>query len=122
MGIVYHSNYLIWFEVGRSELFRDLEMPYTVFEEEGLALTIIEASCHYRQPAYYDDEITVLTKVKVYSRKVTFTYLVYRETTLLAEGKTTHVFINNQGRAIDARSHVLWQQLQAALEKWEKEL
>jgi len=121
MGIVYHANYLIWFEVGRSELFRDLELPYTVFEEQGLALTIIEASCHYRQPAFYDDDITVLTKVNIYSRKVTFSYLVYRDKTLLAEGKTVHVFINDQGRVIDARSHVLWQQLQAAVGEREKE-
>ncbi len=52
MGIVYHSNYLVWFEVGRSELFRDLNLPYKVFEEQDLGLTIIEAGCRYRQPAF----------------------------------------------------------------------
>ena len=113
MGIVYHSNYFIWFEVGRSDLFRELNLPYTMFEEQGLGLTVIEASCRYRQPARYDDEVIISTHVKISSRKVTFSYLVYRESTLLVEGKTIHVFVNKQGRAVDARSHGLWQQLQA---------
>ncbi|HWQ71641.1 MAG TPA: thioesterase family protein [Desulfitobacteriaceae bacterium] len=117
MGIVYHSNYLVWFEVGRSELFRDLNLPYKVFEEQDLGLTIIEAGCRYRQPAYYDDEITVSATVDIHSRKVTFSYLVYRDSTLLAEGKTIHLFVNKQGRAIDARSHPLWQKLQSILEE-----
>lgn len=121
MGIVYHSNYLVWFEVGRSELFRDLNLPYTIFEEQDLGLTIIEASCRYRQPAHYDDEITVITKVNIYSRKVTFSYLVYRDSALLAEGKTIHLFINKQGRAIDAHSHPLWQKMQSAIEERERE-
>jgi acyl-CoA thioester hydrolase len=121
MGIVYHSNYLVWFEVGRSELFRELNLPYTIFEEQELELTIIEASCRYRQPAHYDDVITIITKVNIYSRKVAFSYLVYRDSTLLAEGKTIHLFVNKQGRAIDAHSHPLWQKLQSTIEERERE-
>ncbi|MDD2233499.1 MAG: thioesterase family protein [Desulfitobacteriaceae bacterium] len=121
MGIVYHANYLVWFEVGRSELFRDLNLPYTIFEEQDLELTIIEASCRYRQSAHYDDEITVITRVNIFSRKVTFSYLVYRDSTLLAEGKTVHLFINRQGRVINAHSHPLWQKMQSAIEKRERE-
>lgn len=111
MGIVYHSNYLIWFEVGRTELFREINLPYTKFEEVGLGLAVIEASCRYRLPARYDDEVIVSTSVNISSRKVTFNYQVYRESTLLAEGKTIHVFVNKQGRAVDARSHPLWQRI-----------
>lgn len=111
MGIVYHSNYLIWFEVGRTELFREINLPYTKFEEVGLGLAVIEASCRYRLPARYDDEVIVSTSVNISSRKVTFNYRVYRESTLLAEGKTIHVFVNKQGRAVDARSHPLWQRI-----------
>jgi acyl-CoA thioester hydrolase, YbgC/YbaW family len=121
MGIVYHSNYLVWFEVGRSEIFRDLNLPYTIFEEQDLGLTIIEASCRYRQPAHYDDEIIVITKVNIFSRKVTFSYLIYRDSTLLAEGKTIHLFVNKQGRAIDAHSHPLWQKLKSTIEERDKE-
>ena len=111
MGIVYHTNYLICFEVGRTELFREINLPYTKFEEVGLGLAVIEASCRYRLPARYDDEVIVSTSVNISSRKVTFNYQVYRESTLLAEGKTIHVFVNKQGRAVDARSHPLWQRI-----------
>ncbi len=116
MGIVYHSNYLIWFEVGRTELFREMNLPYTMFEEAGLGLTVIEASCRYRLPARYDDEVIVYSSVKISSRKVTFNYRVYRESALLAEGKTIHVFVNKQGRAVDARAHPLWQRIHAITE------
>ncbi|MHB8126203.1 MAG: acyl-CoA thioesterase [Desulfitobacteriaceae bacterium] len=121
MGIVYHSNYLIWFEVGRTELFRELKLPYTMFEEQGLGLTVIEACCNYRKPARYDDDIIVSTNVKISSRKVTFSYLIYRETTLLAEGKTIHLFVNKQGRAVDAHSHPLWQQIKEIIEEHTRE-
>ena len=63
MGIVYHSNYLIWFEVGRSELFRELDLPYTKFEEQGLGLAVVEASCRYRKPTHYDDNLTIFTDI-----------------------------------------------------------
>lgn len=110
MGIVYHSNYLIWFEVGRAELFREVGLPYTLFEEQGLALAVVEASCRYRRPALYDDNLIIETKVEEFSsRKVTFTYRVFRENTLLAEGETVHVFINKEGKISDARKYPVWQ-------------
>lgn len=112
MGIVYHSNYLIWFEVGRTELFRTLGLPYTIFEEQGLGLAVVEASCRYRQPARYDDELIIYTEVEKFSsRKVIFSYRVYREKTLLTEGKTVHVFINGEGKVSDARNYPVWEQV-----------
>ena len=120
MGIVYHSNYLIWFEVGRSELFRELGLPYTKFEEQGLGLAVVEASCRYRKPTHYDDELVIVTEiVKMSSRSVIFSYLVYREETLLAEGKTVHVFINKEGRPTDVHRNAIWSLLQPVLEKQE---
>jgi len=118
MGIVYHSNYLIWFEVGRSELFRDLNLPYTEFEKQGLGLAVVEANCRYRKPTRYDDELVIVTKVEsMTSRSVTFTYHVYRDETLVADGKTVHVFINQNGRPSDVRKYEIWQRLQPILEK-----
>ena len=118
MGIVYHANYLVWFEVGRSELFRELDLPYTQFEEQGLGLAVIEASCRYRQPSRYDDELAIVTEIdKMSSRTVSFSYRVYREETLLAEGRTIHVFINKDGHLADVRKYEIWQQLQLILEK-----
>ena len=120
MGIVYHANYLVWFEVGRSELFRDLKLPYTQFEEQGLGLAVVEASCTYRKPSRYDDELIIVTEIeKMSSRTVRFSYLVYREETLLAEGKTVHVFINKEGRPADVRRYEIWPRLQSILEKQE---
>ncbi|WP_407308897.1 acyl-CoA thioesterase [Desulfosporosinus sp. SB140] len=113
MGIVYHSNYLIWFEVGRSELFREIDLPYTRFEEQGFGLAVIEASCRYRKPARYDDELEIITEIeKITSRSVSFSYQVFREGFLLAQGKTAHLFINREGHHADIRDTVLWAQLQ----------
>jgi acyl-CoA thioester hydrolase len=113
MGIVYHSNYLIWFEVGRSELFREIDLPYTSFEEQGLALAVVEASCRYRSSAHYDDELEVVTVLeKLTTRSVTFSYQILRQGKVLAEGKTVHLFINKAGRHTDIRNTELWARLQ----------
>jgi len=118
MGIVYHANYLVWFEVGRSELFRELNLPYTQFEEQGLGLAVIEASCRYRKPSQYDDELTIITEINnISSRAASFSYSVYREGTLLAEGKTVHVFINKEGRPADVRKYAIWPLLQPIIEQ-----
>lgn len=112
MGIVYHSNYLIWFEIGRSELFREAGLPYTTFEEQGLGLAVIEASCKYRRSALYDDILIIETKLESFSsRKITFTYKVLRDESLLAEGQTVHVFINEGGKISDVRKYPIWEDL-----------
>lgn len=117
MGIVYHANYLVWFEVGRSELFRELDLPYTEFEEQGLGLAVIEANCRYRKPAHYDDELVIITEVDhMSSRSARFCYHVYREDTLLAEGKTVHAFINTEGHSADARRYPIWTRLEEIIE------
>ncbi len=117
MGIVYHANYLVWFEVGRSDLFRELHLPYTEFEEQGLGLAVIEASCRYRKPAHYDDELVIITEVDhMSSRSARFCYHVYREDILLAEGKTVHAFINVEGRSADARRYAIWNKLKEIIE------
>ncbi|MGI6119484.1 MAG: acyl-CoA thioesterase [Desulfosporosinus sp.] len=113
MGIVYHANYLVWFEVGRSELFRELGLPYTILEELGLGLTVIEASCRYRKPAHYDDELVVVTRIDhLSSRSARFYYQVYREETLLAEGKTVHIFVNSEGIHTNVRRYPIWSRIQ----------
>ena len=116
MGIVYHSNYLVWFEVGRTELFRELGLPYSLFEEQGLGLAVVEATCRYRQPAKYDDELIITTTlVEMSSRKVVFSYEVSKSKKVLAEGRTIHLFINKEGRVADARHYPIWAQAQALL-------
>src|SRR5438132_9193972 len=93
--VVYHSNYLIWFEVGRVELCRDHGFNYRDMERAADArLPVTEARVRYRQPARYDDEILVRTRIaELRSRAITFAYQVIRATdgVLLAEGETAHI-------------------------------
>lgn len=102
-GVVYHSNYLIWFEVGRVELCRDYGFNYRDMETEADAyLPVTEARVKYRVPAKYDDEIVVRTRViELRSRAITFAYEVLRagDEMLLAEGETHHIVMNSEGRA-----------------------
>jgi acyl-CoA thioester hydrolase len=102
-GVVYHSNYLIWFEVGRVELCRDYGFNYRDMETEADAfLPVIEAHVNYRAPARYDDEIVVRTRIiELRTRLIGFAYEVLRtaDGMLLAEGRTRHVVMNREGRA-----------------------
>jgi acyl-CoA thioester hydrolase len=95
MGVVYHSNYFIWFEVGRVELLRQLGFSYREMErEDSCFIAVVDARCRYKAPARYDDEIVIRTRLKnVRESLVHFGYEAVRETdaTLLAEGETTHI-------------------------------
>lgn len=95
MGIVHHSNYLIWFELGRSEFCRARGFSYKEMEEKDNALMVVaEAYCRYKSPAYYEDLLTVRTKIgEARSRSLRFVYEIYRtdDDTLLAEGETLHL-------------------------------
>lgn len=95
MGIVHHSNYLVWFELARSEFCRARGFSYKEMEEKDNALMVVaEAYCRYKSPAYYEDVLTLRTKIaEIRSRSIRFIYEIYRPTdqTLLAEGETLHV-------------------------------
>ena len=95
MGVVYHSNHLIWFEIGRVELMRQLGFTYRDMErDDGCFIAVAEARCRYRAPIYYDDEVIVRTKLKsVRESVVHFSYELVRGENgeLLAEGETTHI-------------------------------
>jgi acyl-CoA thioester hydrolase len=96
MSVVYHSNYLIWFEVGRVELLRQLGFSYLEMEQEGLNLPVVEVKCRYKHPARYDDEITIRTWLaEMRSSLLRFQYEVVRKSDgrLLAEGESVHVVV-----------------------------
>src|ERR1035437_8151496 len=79
MGVVYHANYLVWFEVGRCELLRAIGSSYRDLESTGIMLPVIEAHCEYRSPARYDDELQVKTwGTLVSGARVEFRYEVSR--------------------------------------------
>jgi acyl-CoA thioester hydrolase len=100
MGVVYHSNHLIWFEVGRVELMRQMGFSYRDMErDDGLFIAVAEAKCRYRAPVYYDEEVVVKTRLKkVRESVIIFSYQLAQASTgaLLAEGETTHVVTNSE--------------------------
>ncbi len=101
MGVVYYANYLVWFEVGRTEWLRQSGLTYREVEQSGIILPVIEARCQYRQPARYDDEIEIRTRGRLLSPvRVQFDYeIVIRETGLVAAtGRTVHASVDPAGR------------------------
>ncbi|NEW07762.1 acyl-CoA thioesterase [Paenibacillus sp. SYP-B3998] len=135
MGVVYHANYLTWFEIGRTEFIRELGFSYRSIEENGLLLPVVEAEAKFRRPARYDDLICVYTRVtNASSVRIDFTYEVRRVTEdhlvtssasfqketdlepkgeLLVTGTTRHVWVNPSWKParIDKEAPQLWQLL-----------
>jgi acyl-CoA thioester hydrolase len=101
MGVVYHSNYIIWFEVGRVELLRQLGFTYREMEQrDDCVLPVVEVRCRYKAPARYDDEILVRTRlVRVRPSMIHFGYELLRaeDRALLAEGETVHLTVTHVG-------------------------
>ena len=103
MGVVYYANYLVWFEVGRTDWLRETGWSYREMEVDGLALPVIEAHCEYRQSAKYDDEIDVRTRAsKASAVRIQFDYGVVRraDSVVIATGYTVHATIDRQGRPV----------------------
>jgi len=101
MGVVYYANYLVWFEVARTDVLRQAGWSYREMEADGYMLPVLEANCVYRQPARYDDEIDVkATGALVSAVRVKFVYDVVRaaDDVLLASGYTVHASIDRSGR------------------------
>jgi acyl-CoA thioester hydrolase len=103
MGVVYHANHFIWFEVGRVELLRQFGFSYKDMEQEDdCCIAVVDARCRYNTPVHYDDEVMVRTYLKRVREKVLqFGYELLKGETgeLLAEGETTHVVANSKMKA-----------------------
>jgi acyl-CoA thioester hydrolase len=100
MGVVYHSNFVIWFEVGRVELLRQLGFQYSDMEQhDDCHIPVVDLRVRYKSPALYDDVIVLRTEIKnARSSLLHFTYEVFRESnrTLLATGETTHIIVDKK--------------------------
>jgi len=110
MGFVYYANYFVYFEMGRTELLRQLGRSYHECEQNGIYLPVTEASCKYVESARYDDMVEVRTRVTKWTRvALDFAYECRRKAdgALLATGLTRHVFVNADGRIIRAGDRVL---------------
>lgn len=101
MGIVYHANYLPWFEIGRTTLLKELGVPYRQLEADGYRLPVLEIAAKYVRPATYDDEITIITKLLEKPLiKIRLEYEVRRGEELLATGSSVHAFVDTTGRPV----------------------
>ena len=102
MGVVYHANYLIWFEVGRVELMRALGVEYKRMEiEDDCQIVVADAHCRFHHPARYDEVLRVRTRiVESKNRVIRFSYELFRDADeqLLATGETTHIICGRNGK------------------------
>ena len=120
MGIAYHANYLVWFENGRAEYMRALGLTYRELEEQGVYLPVIEATCKFKSPARYDDQIRIVTSPKFLREvKLGFSYEIYHleKGNLLTRGETIHGFVSKAGKPLVLRKQnpALWELLQGIL-------
>jgi acyl-CoA thioester hydrolase len=101
MGIVYHANYLPWFEVGRTTLLKEIGVSYRRLEEEGFRLPVLEVAAKYLRPAVYDDTLEVTSTVRERPLlRIRIDYEVRRGDELLATGNTLHAFVDRDGRPV----------------------
>jgi acyl-CoA thioester hydrolase len=103
MGVVYHANYLSWFEVGRTDYLRGAGVSYRELERQGVLLPVTDASLTYKQPALYDDEVEIRTSIReVTPVRMEFAYEIYRlaDERLLVAGTTRHAFTNRELRPV----------------------
>lgn len=101
MGVVYHANYFVWFEIGRTDLLRELGWSYRDMEAEGMSLPVIEAHCQYHRSAKYDDELEVRASGRMLSPvRLEFTYEIVRkdDMAVTASGRTVHAALDRTGK------------------------
>jgi acyl-CoA thioester hydrolase len=109
MRVVYHANYLVWCEMGRTDLIRAIGMSYAELERRGVALAVVDATLRYHYPARYDDMIRVRTTLtEVRSRSVTFDYRIENADTgvRLVTATTTLIPINEEGKLVSLPSEL----------------
>lgn len=99
MGIAHHANYLVWFELGRTDLCRAAGMTYRSIEERGLILVVSEVQCRYVRPFGYDTEVRIETSVaELGSRKIGFRYEISSDEGGAASGATSHIWVDRDTR------------------------
>jgi acyl-CoA thioester hydrolase len=101
MGVVYYSNYFIWFEVARTEYLRSLGLSYKEMEKSGAFLMVAKAICEYKSPVRYDDLVSIKTWISaIKNSSLQFAHKLFVGSRLVAIGESVHVFTNNSGKPI----------------------
>ena len=99
MGLLHHANYIVYFELARTEMLRSKGVSYREVEDSGHFLVIIDLGCKFKKPAYYDDLLTIRTTVaRVTHVKIVHEYQVFRNGELLAEGHSTLACVDREGK------------------------
>ncbi|MBI2933863.1 MAG: acyl-CoA thioesterase [Planctomycetes bacterium] len=99
MGILYHPNYIMYFELGRTEFMRALGLPYSELEARGHRLVVTETGCRYRSSARYDDEVLIRTRMaEVRNATVRFEYVMSVADRVIAEGFTELASVDGGGK------------------------
>jgi acyl-CoA thioester hydrolase len=99
MGLLHHANYIVYFEMGRTEMLRQRGISYRDIEDSGHLLVVVEVGCKFKRPAFYDDLLTLRTTVaRVTHVKIVHRYEVFRDGVLLAEGHSTLACVDREGR------------------------
>jgi acyl-CoA thioester hydrolase len=124
MGVVHHTNYIVWFEVGRTDLLRQLGLSYRDLEGRGILLPVVDLSCRYVEAARYDDEIRILTRIAdLTPGKIIFSYEIRRkpDDAKLARGSTTHLWVSREMKRMNIqRSHPELYEMLAAVREGEE--
>jgi acyl-CoA thioester hydrolase len=102
MGVVYYANYLVWFEVARTDFFKNAGVDYNLLEKDRkIYLPVAESYCRYKSPVKYDDTVSVVTTLtKLEKIRITFEYEIVHENRVKAVGKTKHAFVDKIGKPI----------------------
>jgi acyl-CoA thioester hydrolase len=101
MGVAYHANYFVWFEVARTDWLRVSGLTYRALEADGYFLPVIEARCEFRAPAKYDDELTITATARLASPvRIAFDYAIAGPAATVATGTTVHATLDRDGRPI----------------------
>lgn len=108
MGVAYYSNYLVWFEVARTEFFRAQGLEYKKLEDESnLFLPVVESYCRYKSPLRYDDLATIETELaQMGASSITFSYEVKVGDKIAAIGRTKHALVNEKGKPVQIPSNI----------------
>lgn len=109
MGIVHHSNYPVWFEVGRTEYIKKIGISYSEVESKGILLPLLELKCKFISSSTYEDKIIVRASIKSFSKtRLTFYYEVFKEQDMVKPitiGETDHVWTNSELRPLNLQKH-----------------
>jgi len=100
MGFVYYANYLVYFEMARAEMLREVCLPYGELEKQGLFLPVVEAHCEYKSPAHFDDQLEILSQCQIRGVRLRVDYQLNRGKEPIASGYTVHACVSRESRVM----------------------